>query len=421
MTASVTVSRTAPVSAVASVGSTDAGGAPHVAALDGLRGVAVAAVVAYHVRPDLVPGGFLGVDVFFVLSGYLITSLLLAEHRRTGRIDLAAFVRRRVRRLLPALFVVVAASVVWGALVLEGAELDRLREQVWSTCTYLTNWQLVATGESYFGAFVVPSPLRHAWSLAVEEQFYLVWPLTVVVVARWGRRAVGVVALVAAGISAVVLAATFDAADPSRAYFGTDSRILEPLIGAALAAAAPLARVAHPDRIAALRLPVARRVGGVVVAGTGLVLAAAFLGADDRGAAYYRGGAVAVAVASGLLVVALAADVPGARVLAWRPLVAVGTISYGIYLWHWPVLVAVRHAEPDPGTAASLAAVGASVALAAASYHLLERPVRRHRRLASGSAGAGRLTVAMALVPALALVAAAGIVLRPATPADATS
>lgn len=422
MTGSATLPRTDTlVPAAASVGVRGSGAVPHVAALDGLRGVAVAAVVAYHVRPDLVPGGYLGVDVFFVLSGYLITSLLLAEHERSGRIDLGAFVRRRARRLLPALFVVVAATVVWGAIVLEGAELARLRDQVWSTCAYLTNWQLVAAGESYFGAFVVPSPLRHAWSLAVEEQFYLVWPLTVVAVARRGRRAVGIVAVAGAVASAFALAVSFDAVDPSRAYFGTDSRILEPLIGAALAAAAPLTRVAHPDRIGALRLPVARRLAGAVVAGMGLALAAAFLAADDRAAAYYRGGAAALAVVTGLLVVALAAGLPGAGVLSWRPLVAVGTISYGIYLWHWPVLVAVRHGERDPGMVVSLGAVGVSVALAAASYHLLERPIRHHRRLASGARGAGRLTVAMALVPALALAAVATVVLRPSTPAAATS
>jgi len=156
-------------------------GPGHVPALDGLRGVAVAVVVAYHLRPDWVPGGFLGVDLFFVLSGYLITSLLLAERARHGHIDLRSFAARRLRRLTPAVVLVVLATVAFTVAVGDAGEIDRIRRHAVGTLAYVANWVFIADGDSYFADISGPSPLRHAWSLAIEEQFYLVWPAAVMV------------------------------------------------------------------------------------------------------------------------------------------------------------------------------------------------------------------------------------------------
>ena len=164
-------------------------------ALDGLRGIAVAAVVVNHLRPNALPGGWLGVDVFFVLSGYLITSLLLTERTATGRIDLGRFYSRRARRLLPALFLVLVGVTVAARLAPDAPGFNDLRYDGLSALAYVANWHFIASGAKYFNA-LTPSPLQHLWSLSIEEQFYLAWPIALVLVLRRGRaRTVGVVAL----------------------------------------------------------------------------------------------------------------------------------------------------------------------------------------------------------------------------------
>jgi len=209
-------------------------------ALDGLRLLAVAAVMAFHFGLPGAAGGFLGVDVFFVLSGYLITSLLLGRMSR-GRLDVFDFWNRRLRRLLPALLVVIGALVAWGAVVAPVVSRDGLRGDITATLFYVANWHFISTS-SYFASDGVPSPLEHMWSLAVEEQFYLVWPLLLVLVAvcvRQPRRrvlAVGVLAAVGLVASAVRLGTLWAGSGQERAYLGTDSRIFEPLAGALLAA-----------------------------------------------------------------------------------------------------------------------------------------------------------------------------------------
>ncbi len=207
--------------------------------------MAVAVVVAYHLRPQWVPGGYLGVDLFFVLSGYLITSLLLAERERTGRLDLLAFAGRRLRRLLPAVVLAVAG---WAAVDGDLGELERVRRHALGTLAYVANWLFIADGDSYFADIAGPSPLRHVWSPAIEEQFYLLWPLTVMVLGRLGgRRAVGYGAVAVALVSAVWMAVLADGGDPSRVYFGTDTRIFEPLLGAVAAVLAPLGSRRSPQ------------------------------------------------------------------------------------------------------------------------------------------------------------------------------
>jgi len=163
------------------------GGIRYQPALDGLRAFAVAAVIAYHFGAGWAPGGFLGVDAFFVLSGFLITSLLLTEWGRNGRISLPGFWARRARRLLPALLVVLGAIALYAAVLAPASQLDTLRGDGISSLFYFANWHFVLSGQSYFDLFSLPSPMRHLWSLAIEEQFYLVWPLVVLACLRVGR------------------------------------------------------------------------------------------------------------------------------------------------------------------------------------------------------------------------------------------
>jgi peptidoglycan/LPS O-acetylase OafA/YrhL len=361
-------------------------------ALDGIRAFAVLAVITYHTGVHWMQGGFYGVDVFLVLSGFLITSLLVGEWGRRGTVSLSGFWVRRARRLLPALFLMLAGVAlvagVWPAVL----SAPHLMSDAVATILYVANWHLAVEHASYFAAVNQPSPLLHTWTLAIEEQFYLVWPLVVVAVMRRARRrsaAAGgdpaegtrrglrrLLAVACAGASAsavwmVVLAPT-DGSDPSRAYYGSDTRAQGLLVGAALAIAC------------ALWGPVRTRAGARVTAAVGLLGAAGValmwvLVPETDGFAFH-GGFLLITLACGAVVVA-AARVPRSavgRVLALAPLRYLGQISYGMYLWYWPVLLVMTGARTGlhgyPLTVARLAVV---TGLAALSFHLVETPVRR--------------------------------------------
>src|SRR3954471_10725816 len=302
-------------------------------ALDGLRAVAVTAVVGYHLGYGWLPGGFLGVDLFFVLSGYLITGLLLDEHGRTGRIGLARFWARRARRLLPALLIMlvaVAAAVrLWSP---PGVWLGR-RDDLVATLFYYANWHFVATDQSYFADAAAQSPVRHAWSLSIEEQFYLVWPFLILLALRRRRRFLAVGLAVATVASAVLMVAVYDPVSPTRAYVGTDARVQQLVAGALLALVIRTALVV-PGRLV-------RYAGRPAAAGTVALL----LTVRDSGGLYYHGGASLAAFVFAALVWALETRPSSAvaRALSTRPLRAVGTVSYGLYLWHWPVLLFFPH------------------------------------------------------------------------------
>jgi len=221
----------------------------HVPALDGMRGIAVLLVLLFHLRVPGFRAGFIGVDLFFVLSGFLITSLLLEEIRRTGRVSVPAFWARRARRLLPALVLVllVVGIVTWATATY--TERASIRGDLLATTGYVANWHLISTS-TYFTDIGVDSPLEHTWSLGIEEQFYLVWPLLVFAVAALAirpRNGVAVLALLGATASAVALALLWSPVAVERAYMGTDARIFEPLLGAAGAAfvASPGGRAPH--------------------------------------------------------------------------------------------------------------------------------------------------------------------------------
>src|SRR6185312_13060531 len=350
----------------------------HIAGLDGLRAFAVIAVILYHLSPGLAVGGYLGVDIFFVISGFLITALLLRERASTGRIRLGSFWLRRARRLLPALFALVLACCT-AAWAIGGNVLVDLARQVLGAATFSSNWLAIAGHRSYFDESA-PELFRNLWSLAVEEQFYLVWPLVVLLLVlvrnRWVRFSF-VAELGIASALAMVLLYT-PGADATRVYYGTDSHSFGLAVGAALAVASQhwSALPLWWSRTARWALPVLGTLGlGALVAATILMPAdAPFV---------YQGGLVAVALITAVTIIG--AIVPGSalgRVLDLPPLRWVGERSYGLYLWHWPVFVLVVAALPDwPRMGAAgwgLGGIAIAITLIAStlSYRFIEQPIR---------------------------------------------
>jgi len=357
--------------------------------LDGIRAVAVAAVLLFHADVAWLPGGFLGVDIFFVLSGYLITSLLLDEYRRTRTLMLAQFYVRRARRLLPALFLVLAACITFTAVFLR-EELTSLRSDTVASLVYAQNWWFVFHERSYFEAAGRPPMLQHLWSLAVEEQFYLLWPLLLLaLLRRGGRRRALRVALVGAVVSAALMALLSVAGgspvpnDASRVYFGTDTHASAVLLGAAAAL------VWTPRLLESMRLPGQARaldLMGVIGAATvGWFL----LKIDELSTFLYRGGFFLCAAATVLVVVAAAHPRTGlAHLFSARPLRWLGERSYGVYLWHWPVFVVTRPEldVPIDGVPLFVLRIGLTLGLADLSYRFVEVPIRRGRARATSSA-----------------------------------
>jgi peptidoglycan/LPS O-acetylase OafA/YrhL len=352
-------------------------------ALDGIRAVAVALVLAEHGGIPGVSGGFLGVDVFFVLSGFLITSLLLDELGKRGRIALGDFWIRRARRLLPALIVMALAVVAARKLFPTGATAT-LRDDAVAAFFWMANWAFVAQKTDYFSQGSPPSPLQHTWSLGVEEQYYLFWPLLVLAVAAvFGTRARwAVFGLAVAGAAGSAVAATLMASDVNRVYFGTDTRVQALLVGAA--AAALLVRdwrvLTSGGTLIRTRY---RRWAAATLSFVGLAMLVALAHYATGSAHEFRLGLLSVVAVAAVLVVAPVAldqSSPVARALAFRPLVWLGAISYGIYLWHWPIFLALN-GERTGWSDWRLFAVrcAATVAVAAASWGLLEQPVRRWR------------------------------------------
>jgi len=344
-----------------------------VPAIDGLRALAVTAVAAYHAGAAWAPGGFLGVEVFFVISGFLTTGMVASARGGSG--GLGGFWARRARRLLPAAFALIAATLAWTALF-ESGELASLRGDALASLVMLTNWDLVLGHQSYFESFGRPSLLRHFWSLAVEWQYYLAWPaLLWVALPRVPKKALAGVAIAGAAASALLMAVLFvPGADPSRVYYGTDTRLAGLLVGSALALAWPNAGLQRRSVRAGFALDATALALLLALAG-----AAVFVG--ERDTTLYRGGFALTAIATAALV-AILLHPSGrwrTRVLGCAPLRWLGLRSYSVYLWHWPVIMLTR-----PGTDIDLAGVPLAVlrialtfALAEASYRWVETPFRR--------------------------------------------
>jgi len=376
--------------------------------LDGIRGLAVAAITAYHL--GLINGGILSVTVFFTLSGYLITSILLGGFTTSGAIDLSTFWARRARRLLPALLLVLAV-VMLATVVARPTKLVAHGRQALAALFYFANWATIARGDNYFNRFSGPSPLDHLWSLAIEEQFYAVWPLLLLTLLLIGRRLrskaplVVVTALLALA-STVAMAIRYvpNAVNNTRAYEGTDTRAAPMLVGALVAMILPLERLRR------------ERGNRLVLEGFGLVslavVAAVVAATDELSPFLYRGGEAVVALATAALIISAAhpATTLG-RLLGVAPLRWLGERTYGVYLWHLPV-VAFMPPTLFPGrpVARVLFQVALIVTLAALSWSLLEDPIRRGRVSAQRWAGA------FALVPVAAVALIAPIKLSPAAP-----
>src|ERR1700723_822511 len=313
--------------------------------LDGVRALAVLAVMAFHEGASELTGGFLGVDVFFVLSGFLITDLLATQYDLRGRLNLRDFWSRRARRLLPALALMLIV-VTAAATVIEPGQSASLRLALLAAVTYTSNWYQIlppVSSSPPLGLFPAQPPLDHLWSLAIEEQFYLIWPvlLWLLIFRLNGRRARVTATLILAASSALVMALEYSPGDPSLVYYGTDTRASALLIGAALALAFPLATVASLPAAQVKRLDAAGVVGLVLLA-----WAAGHFSGNDR-AVYPFGLILAAAGAAGLVAAAAGTGVIAAMT-SLLPLRWVGIRSYGIYLWHWPV-IALASAITGPG------------------------------------------------------------------------
>jgi peptidoglycan/LPS O-acetylase OafA/YrhL len=345
--------------------------APHLApvpAWDGLRGLAVLGVIVYHLQAPWLPGGFLGVSAFFTLSGFLITSLLLTEWDATGSIDLRRFWARRARRLFAALAVVLVGVLLAARRYATPGQLDHLRGDTLATLAYVANWRYLLTGVDYGGVSFNPSPLLHTWSLAIEEQFYLLFPLIVVAALRLRRReglGVALVALLGGSLGLLLLVGH----EPMRVYYGTDTRAAELVIGA-------LGALAFHSATRAKLVAACRWLAPAALVG----LIWSWHTAHETGPLLGQGGLALHALAVLVLVVAATAPGPVALVAGWWPLRQIGLLSYGIYLIHWPVFLWLTPLRTGWSTAATNGArLALTLGLAVLCAVLVEQPVRRGR------------------------------------------
>jgi peptidoglycan/LPS O-acetylase OafA/YrhL len=375
--------------------------------------------VLYHAGVAWLPGGLLGVDAFFVLSGFLITGLLLDERRRCGGVDLKRFWSRRARRLLPALAVLLLGVSVMVAAIGTATEKAAYPKDALSALGYVANWRFAFSHQGYFND-VSPSPLLHLWSLGVEEQFYLIWPLAVVLLLRRGRRTTSRITAFQSGrllritiwgalastVLMAILAATGTADD--RLYYGTDTRATPLLVGAALAVifARRSRRRPNPGRGWLLTL----------VGCAGLTLTAAIWATTSGQAGWlYRGGFTVAAIGVAAVIAGIwdRPTSPLARLLGAAPLAAVGRISYGVYLYHWPLFLLLDHKHTGLTGAGLLAMrLAATATVATVSYVYLEQPIL---------AGTLRLPRPRLTVPATAASAVAAIMLVSVIPATSVA
>jgi peptidoglycan/LPS O-acetylase OafA/YrhL len=348
---------------------------PYLPGIDALRALAVLAVFLYHARVGWMPGGFLGVDVFFVISGYLITSLLLREFRAGGHVNLGRFWLRRARRLLPAVGVLIAVTMVLGALF-RSSQIDQLRGDAVASLLYFANWHFIFSHQSYFEQFQSPSLFTHLWSLSVEEQFYLFWPLIFAAGMKLFGRTRLALGVLAGALGSVVLAwILFDpGGDASRVYYGTDTHAVGLLAGVALALVwSPIELRRH--RSGPMVGPILDAVGVLALGYVVLSL----LHVHDYDLALWHGGYLWLAIATALLIAALAHPATRLGGVLGRPaMLWLGLRSYSFYLWHWPVLALTR-----PGVDVSLPRgvliplqLALVLALSDLSYRYVELPFR---------------------------------------------
>ena len=351
---------------------------PYMPGVDGLRALAVATVFIFHAGATWLPGGFLGVDFFLVISGYLITSLLVAEYRSGGKLDLWRFWLRRVRRLIPALLLAIAGTLV-AMLILHWEEVSRLKGAVLSAFPYVTNWYFIFADVPYIERFGRPNVFTHLWSLAVEEQFYLFWPLVLAVILlvfRLKPWVIGVVAVLGAAGSTWLAWHLYDPyALPWRIYYGTDTRAVGLFVGIVGAILLPPARLA----------PIRSWLGRFGMEIIGLAALAGVVWCmftiDEFESRLYQGGMLMLAIPAIVLIIVTAhpdswmGKFWGLPVLVW-----IGARSYGMYLWHWPVLMLTRSGDDVSISGAPLVTIQIMlvVGISALSYRFVEQPIRRN-------------------------------------------
>jgi len=380
----------------------------YVAGLDGIRAISIIGIMANHSGLGWAAGGFISVNVFFVLSGYLITALLVKEWLKSGTVRLKQFWARRARRLLPALFVLLIGMAFYAWLLAPPDTRGSVRTNALATLFYVGNWHQIFSGQSYFAQTAVQSPLLHTWTLAIEEQFYLVWPLVVLGMLKWRKRLRPLLALtvVMAVASAVEMALLFHSgADPSRLYYGTDTRAQDLLLGAIVALALAYRRPATS--------PPGRRGMSILVVAAAAGFAVEWIRLTEKSSFPYRGGFLVCDVLVALVILGVVQAPRGipARVLGWRPLAYIGKISYGLYLWHWPVILTLTDARTGlvGWQLFGLRSI-TSFALAVVSSHFVEVPIRR---------GAIRSWAAWVATPLAAGATAAMVLLATTVPAVA--
>lgn len=361
--------------------------------LDGLRALAVLSVIAYHLNLPWATGGFLGVTVFFVLSGYLITDLLIAEWSINKQINLKNFWIRRARRLLPGMFtllLVVFATVS----VFQPSQMTNLKQDSIAAVFYYSNWWYIFHDLSYFESFGPPSLLNHFWSLAVEEQFYIIWPIIILVGLRFMKRKslLFLVTIAGAVISTLLMAILFEpGSDPSRVYYGTDTRAFSLLIGAALGMMWPSRKLSH-------KITSTTRISLDIMGLTGLLIFIFMIWKTNQYDSFlYQGGMFLLSISTAMLIAALAHPASIiSKALAMRPLKWIGLRSYGIYLWHFPVIILFTP-KVNTGDISFIRIVFQVIlifSLAALSYHFIEDPIRKGKlKIIWGKVRSGQLKI----------------------------
>lgn len=368
---------------------------PYRPALDGLRAVAIIGVLVFHLNPRWLPGGWFGVDLFFVLSGFLIATLLIKEQNRTGQIALVRFWLARMRRLLPALItmlvVVLLASWLWTI----DARRSSVETDILAALFYVANWRFIFSDEGYFATLAMPSPVRHTWSLSIEEQFYIFFPLLMATLAVFSRKRVVhviVITLIAVASATWMFLAYVPGSDPVRVYFGTDTRAFELLIGVIGAIALRQHSFTGFSRTITIWLE------GLAWLSLTVVVASMFV-VTENSAVPYRGGLVVLCLASfvAILVAASSPDTWFSRILGMTPLRWIGLISYPLYLWHWPVIIFLHSGVMGfSGVRLALFQASLSVVLAWLTYRFIEQAIRGRRPLISSSRNLSRVVMGIA-------------------------
>ncbi|HEY8518232.1 MAG TPA: acyltransferase family protein [Candidatus Binatia bacterium] len=376
---------------------------PYVAALDGIRGVALVAMLVYHADKSVVGGGYLSVSTFFTLSGFLITTLLLVETASSGRIDLVRFWARRLRRLMPAALLGIALAACFTLLAGTTDQLSRFRWDGLGALFYFANIRFMTTGQTYWEIFTRPSPLQHYWSLSIEEQFYAVYPLLLVAMmglARLPLRSLRLVLAVLACLStAIMIGLATSGVAPSRLYYGTDTRAAEFLVGALLATL-----LVRDGRIQPWR---GRGYVAITVAAIAYVIACVLLVQEDS-PFLYRGGFALYALCNAALLNAALQPGVVSSVLSWEPFRRLGVVSYGVYIYHWPIYLWLDESRTGLGGLELFALrIGVTFAIAVVSYVALERPVRE-RRWPTGWVARLAAPVAVAAVAVVVVTTTAG-------------